>query len=94
MSTLYTIKVYDVYSVRLHEGMVIIPMNHRTIISTGSFPITVDQLISQSYLVGPNNAEILAQYQRAIDSLNSPHVSVYPPERSGLLLTWIKAITL
>lgn len=45
---------------------------------TGSFPITVDQLISQSYLVGPNNAEILAQYQRAIDSLNTSHVSVYP----------------
>lgn len=28
---------------------------------TGSFPITVDQLISQSCLVGPSNAEILAR---------------------------------
>jgi VWFA-related protein len=45
---------------------------------TGSFPHTVDQLLSQSYLVGPNDAEVLAQYQRAIGSLNTSHVSVYP----------------
>jgi VWFA-related protein len=49
---------------------------------TGSFPYTVDQLLSQSYLVGPNAAEMLAQYQRAFDSLNTSHVSVYPTRTS------------